>query len=84
MKNALLVALSLGAATTATVAMAADVTPEQSRQQLVEYFMAKSPNIKFEDYRLGAYNYSADKKAQWEAAEEFPPYLDHIDAGEAL
>ena len=81
MKKLMLIAL-LGA--TATVSMAATVDPEQSRQQLVDYFMKKNPNIKFEDYKNGAYNYSADKFAQWEAAEEFPPYLDAIDAGEEL
>lgn len=84
MKKTLLVALTLGATATANITMAANMDPEQSRQQLVDYFKAKHPNIKFEDYRLGAYNFSEDKKAQWEAAEEFPPYLDAIDAGEAL
>ena len=84
MKKTLLVALTVGVTAAATTVTAANVDPEQSRQQLVDYFKAKNPNIKFEDYKNGAYNYSADKKAQWEAAEEFPPYLDAVDAGEAL
>lgn len=46
--------------------------------------MKKNPNIKFEDYRHGSYIYSADKMSQLEAVLEFPPYLDHLDAGEAL
>jgi sulfur-oxidizing protein SoxA len=85
MKKTLLIALSLGVSVAATSTMASPtVDPETDRQQLVEFFKAKHPNIKFEDYRHGAYNYDANLMAQWEAAEEFPPYLDSIDAGEAL
>ncbi len=86
MKKLLLVALSLGATATATVSMAATMNtdPEQSSQQLRDYFKAKYPTINIADYKNGAYIFSADKMSQWEAAEEFPPYLDAIDAGEAL
>ena len=85
MKKTLLVALSLGAtATAATQVMAEGVNPEKSRIQLVEYFQAKNPNLEPEEYINGAYIYSADKMMQWRAAEEFPPYLDAVDAGEAL
>ncbi len=84
MKKTLLVALTLGATATANLAVAGNVDPEQSHKQFVDYFKAKNPNIEFENYRLGAYNYSEDKMAQWESVEEFPPYLDAVDAGEAL
>lgn len=84
MKKTLLVALTLGATATASVTMAATMDPQQSRQQLLDYFKAKNPNIKFEDYKDGAYIYSADKMAQYKSAMEFPPYLDAIDAGEGL
>ncbi|BBP42949.1 sulfur oxidation c-type cytochrome SoxA [Thiosulfativibrio zosterae] len=84
MKKTLLVALMLGATASANIAMAADVTPEQSRQMMIDFFQAKNPNIAIDGYINGAYIYSEDKMAQWEAAEEFPPYLDAIDAGEAL
>ncbi|WP_028487016.1 sulfur oxidation c-type cytochrome SoxA [Thiomicrorhabdus chilensis] len=83
MKKTLLIALTLGVSVAATSTMANTVDPETDRQQLVDYFKAKSPNIEFQEYANGAYIYSADKYAQWEAAEEFPPYLDAIDAGEA-
>lgn len=86
MKRTLRVALTIGAVATATVSMASpySIDPAKSHQDLVDYFKARNPNIAFEDYGNGAYNYSADKKAQWEAVEEFPPYLDAVDAGEAL
>lgn len=84
MKKVLLLTLSLGVTATAATSTYAAIDPETDRQMLVDYFMKKSPNIKFENYKLGAYNYSADKMAQYESVEEFPPYLDAIDAGEAL
>ncbi|GKT11703.1 MAG: L-cysteine S-thiosulfotransferase [Thiomicrorhabdus sp.] len=84
MKNTLLIALSLGVSVAATSVMATTIDPEKDRQQLVDYFKAKNPNITPDEYINGAYIYSADKMAQWEAAEDFPPYLDEIDAGEEL
>ena len=84
MKNTLLIALSLGVSVAATSTMATTIDPENDRQQMVDYFKAKNPNITPAEYVNGAYIYSADKMAQWEAAEDFPPYLDAIDAGEEL
>jgi len=83
MKKTLLIALSLGVTVGAVSTSALAVDPEMDRQQIVNYFEAKNPKIAPEEYINGAYIYDADKKAQWEAAEEFPPYLDDIDAGEA-
>lgn len=84
MKKAIMIALSVSSLAVASTSMAAGIDPEKDRQQLVEFFKAKNPNITPDEYINGAYIYSADKMAQWEAAEEFPPYLDEIDAGEAL
>ena len=84
MKKLLLIALSLGVTVAATSTMATAMDPEIDRQQMVDYFKAKNPKITVDEYVNGAYIYSADKMSQWEAAEEFPPYLDVIDAGEAL
>ena len=84
MKNTLLIALSLGVSVAATATMATTIDPKQDHQQLVDYFKDHNPNITPDEYINGAYIYSADKMAQWEAAEDFPPYLDVIDAGEEL
>lgn len=80
----MLVALTLGATTLATSAMAADVTPAQSYQMLKEYLHAKHPNIPLSEYNKGAYIFDKDKMQQYKDIMEFPPYLDAIDAGEAL
>ncbi|MBO1923617.1 MULTISPECIES: sulfur oxidation c-type cytochrome SoxA [Thiomicrorhabdus] len=84
MKKTLLGSLALGVTMIATSPAAFAVDPEQDRQNLVDFFKSKSPKIAFEDYKDGGYIYSADKRAQWEAVEEFPPYLDSVDAGEEL
>lgn len=82
MNKKLLIALSLGVSVAATSSMASTVDPETDRQQMVDFFKAKSPKIQFDEYANGAYIYSEELMAQWEAAEDFPPYLDSIDAGE--
>ena len=83
MKKSLLIALSVGVSVGVVSNTALAVDPEKDRQQLVDFFKAKNPKLQPEEYVNGAYIYNADKFAQWEAAEEFPPYLDAIDAGEA-
>lgn len=94
MKNKLLTTtLFLSLATAGSYAHAADSTPnpEADRQALTKYIMDMHGSTKFnghplkvEDLRYGAYVFSEDKFEQLKAAEEFPPYLDHIDAGEKL
>lgn len=57
---------------------------EKSRTDLVNYFQAKHPNRPFEDYIHGIYGYNAERKSQWEAQEEFPPYEEYVERGEKL
>lgn len=83
MKKTLLSAL-IGVSVVATSQVALAVDPETDRQQFVDFYKAKSPKIPFADYKDGGYVYSEDKRAQWEAVEEFPPYLDSVDSGESL
>jgi sulfur-oxidizing protein SoxA len=83
MKKTLLIAL-MGASVATTATLSHAVDPETDRQNTVKFFQAKNPNIAPEAYVNGGYIYSEDKMAQWEAVEEFPPYLDHVDAGESL
>ncbi len=83
MNTSRMIALALGlTAIGGVTSTAMAVDPETDRQQIIDFFQAKNPNIPIEAYVNGAYIYDADKFSQWEAAEEFPPYLDGIDAGE--
>ncbi|MBE0492923.1 MAG: sulfur oxidation c-type cytochrome SoxA [Thiomicrospira sp.] len=83
MKKTLLSALALGIAVSFSSQVAA-VDPEQSRMDLIEYFKAKTPDRPIEDYINGIYGYDEDRRMQWEAGEEFPPYLDALDEGKAI
>jgi len=83
MNMKLLVALSIGASVAATSTMASTmVDPEKDRQQYIEFFKSKFPDRNLQEYADGEYQFNADRMAQLEANEDFPPYLDFIDAGE--
>lgn len=78
----LLVAI-LGASLTLG-AFVAHATPEQDRKDALEYFKHKFPNVKFEDYVHGAFIYSPDAYAQYQAIMEFPPYASVIEQGKKM
>lgn len=63
--------IALGAATV-------HATPESDRQELINYYTAKYPNVKIEDYVFGALAFDADSKAQYDAIMEFPPFDSEI------
>ncbi|AAZ96517.1 sulfur oxidation protein [Thiobacillus denitrificans ATCC 25259] len=69
--------IALGAAT-------AYASPESDRQEFIQYYTSKYPNIKLEDYVYGALAFDADSKAQYEAIMEFPPFEAEIEAGQTL
>lgn len=69
--------IALGAAT-------AHASPESDRQEFIQYYTSKYPNIKLEDYVYGALAFDADSKAQYEAIMEFPPFEAQIDAGRKM
>lgn len=65
--------------------------PEADRKALVKYFMDMHGSTKFEgrplkieDFGLGANIFDPDKLAQFKAQEDFPPYTDHVEAGEKM
>jgi L-cysteine S-thiosulfotransferase len=65
-------------------AVAANAGPEEDRVKVTNYFKAKYPDIKVEDYIYGALAFDPDSKAQYNSIMEFPPYTAEIDKGEKL
>ena len=63
---------------------AAYATPEQDRQQVLEYFKHKYPNVKYDDYVHGALAFDEDSKAQYDSIMEFPPYMSDIEKGQKM
>lgn len=74
----------LGASLTLGLAATAQASPEQDRKEILEYFKNKFPNVKFEDYVHGAFIYSPDAFAQYQAIMEFPPFVSVIEQGKKM
>lgn len=51
---------------------------------LKAYFGKKFPKVDDADLANGAYALNEDKRINWEGIREFPPYEDHISAGEEI
>jgi sulfur-oxidizing protein SoxA len=74
----------LGASLTVGVMGAAQASPEQDRKEILEYFKNKFPNVKFEDYVHGAFVFSPDAFAQYQAIMELPPFVSVIEQGKKM
>ena len=51
---------------------------------LNKYYQQRFPGLHEQDFGNGPYALDANKRLQWEAMEEFPPYEDYVDKGEAI
>lgn len=49
-----------------------------------DYYHARFPDVKFEDYADGVYAIDADSRQQWKEIEEFPPYALAVEDGKVL
>jgi sulfur-oxidizing protein SoxA len=65
-------------------ATAAEPTPEQDRQRLVEYFAQRFPGAPLADYVYGAMIANPDARRQYEQIMEFPPFLSDIERGKRI
>lgn len=81
MKKALLSLVGIGLLAGVSGAMAA---PEQDRQDLINYYTKKYPNVKVDDYVHGALAFEEDAKAQYDAIMEFPPFEGQLEAARKL
>lgn len=62
----------------------ANASPQQDLKQLRAYYFKKFPGVKLQEYADGVYGISKERRAEWEAMEEFPPYMPGVDIGEQL
>ncbi len=58
--------------------------PEDERRKLARHFASSFPDIKPEDYVLGALAFDPDLKAQYRGIMEFPPFAGELAKGERL
>ena len=59
-------------------------SPEQDRQDLIDYYTKKYPNIPIENYVYGALAFDADSMGQYNSIMEFPPFIGDIDKGRKM
>jgi len=71
----------------ATVTASAGAVMANQESDIVDvqnYFIKKFPGVKKADFINGAYSLDENKRLQWEAMEEFPPYEDFVAKGEEI
>jgi sulfur-oxidizing protein SoxA len=59
-------------------------SPQQDLKQFREFFFKRFPGVKLQEYANGVYGINADRRQEWEAMEEFPPYDPGVDMGKKL
>ncbi|MHB1676050.1 MAG: sulfur oxidation c-type cytochrome SoxA [Sulfuriferula sp.] len=64
--------------------MATYATPEQDRQNLINYFTAKFPSIPLDKYIYGALAFDPDSMAQYDSIMDFPPFGATIDQAQQM
>ncbi len=65
-------------------AVSAHATPEQDRQNLIQYFKKAYPKVKFDDYVYGALAFDKDSMDQYESIMEFPPFDSVVEQGRKM
>ncbi|HKK05724.1 MAG TPA: sulfur oxidation c-type cytochrome SoxA [Gammaproteobacteria bacterium] len=81
MKKMLIAAATLAVFGIAPIVAQAS-TPQEDLKAFREYFVKRFPGLPFAEFANGAYAVGPkDKREQWEAIEEFPPYDIQLDKG---
>src|SRR6201997_1964887 len=66
-------------------AIAADASdPATDARVFRDFFTAKFPKVKLEDFVNGPYSMNEDMRRQWEEKEQFPPYEFALEAGKEM
>ncbi len=65
-------------------AMATMASPQDDLKEFRSYYFKKFPGIKLQDYADGIYGISKERRVEWEAMEEFPPYEPGVEIGNKL
>ena len=60
------------------------IDPRAEFKVFRDYFTARFPKVKLEDFVNGPYSMNEDMRKQWEEKEQFPPYDFAVDKGKEL
>ena len=64
--------------------MMAEASPRGDLKDFRAFFKKMNPGVKMQSYADGIYALDANRRAEWENIEEFPPYEEGVDAGAKL
>ena len=64
--------------------MMAGASPKGDLKKFQNYFLKMNPGVHLQDYANGIYALDANRRAEWENIEEFPPYEEGVDKGKAM
>lgn len=59
-------------------------SPLEDRAWIKDYYLARFPQVAFDDLKYGVYAIDADARISWQSTEEFPPYADQLKRGKEL
>jgi sulfur-oxidizing protein SoxA len=62
----------------------ANASPQQDLKQFRAYFFKKFPGVKLQEFADGIYGIDKQRRIEWEAMEEFPPYEPGLEIGKEL
>ncbi len=84
LKNILSSSILLLGGLASVLAPPAHADPLQDQQKFRQHYQQLFPKLKLSDYADGVYAIDPIARQSWQAIEEFPPYEDAIEQGEAL
>lgn len=61
----------------------AQATPQEDLEQFRDVFMKRFPGVPLQEYANGIYAIDENRRLEWEAMEDFPPYEPAVEAGKA-
>ena len=82
MRKLLLITAAIS--TLSAIPLVGQASPEDDLKAFRGYFMERFPNVPLEEFANGVYAINAQRREQWEAVEEFPPYEIAIEEGEEI
>ena len=66
------------------VPMITQASPASDLKNFRAYYFKKFPGVPLQDFANGIYAIDKDRRQEWEAMEEFPPYEPALDIGKEL
>ncbi len=84
MKKLLMISWAAVACSISAVPILAQASPAGDLKEFRAYFFKKFPGVALQEFSNGVYAIDKDRRQEWEAMEEFPPYEPALDIGKEL